>query len=136
MDRRDAGFSTLEALLALALTAMIGLAAVEAVSGGRRAAAASRARASDSVKLLRLDAALRRAVGEVRVPYWMGRVEAERFALGMLRELDGAVAKVAVEPVYDGGDIWGVKAAVQVRGVAVELRARIGSRPLPQGGSP
>ena len=74
----SAGFSTLEALVALLLVAVVGLVAVQAVTGGMKAWRAGRARAADSVLLLQLDSALRRAVGAVVVPYWVGQRRGRR----------------------------------------------------------
>jgi hypothetical protein len=74
--RAAGGFSTIEAMVALLLLSLVGLVAVEAVAGGRRASGASSARAAAAVRLLQADTALRRAVGAIRIPYWVGHVEA------------------------------------------------------------
>lgn len=165
----SAGFSTLDALVALLVIALVGLAAVQAVSGGLAASAGGRARGAAAVRLLQLDAALRRAVGAIDVPFWAGAVEADETADGLrlpysggeaarslrirasggwivLDTIDaeageeaaspavrlGPFAEVSVAPLYEEQQLWGVGAAVRLReGMdAVELRARIGSRPL------
>ncbi len=165
----SAGFSTLDALVALLVIALVGLVAVQATSGGLRASRAGSARGAAAVRLLQLDAALRRAVGAVDVPFWAGTVEAVESAEGLLlpysggeatrslriRAADGWIvldtidakageekaasavrlgpfAEVAAAPVYEEQQLWGVRATVRLREgtEAVELRARIGSRPL------
>ncbi len=170
--RGTGGFSTLEVLVALVLIALIGLVAVEALAGGRRAGSAIAARITASMRLLQLDAALRSAVGQVRVPYWAGPVEAQpepggaslRFRDGeetrslrlraeggwiTLEQVDAAAgaaapqpqlrlgpfARASVEPAFEDGQLWGVKATVRVRegDEPVEVRARVGSRPLSGG---
>jgi type II secretory pathway pseudopilin PulG len=167
--RLAGGFSTIEAMVALLLLSLVGLIAVEAVSGGRRASGAGSARAAAAVRLLQADTALRRAVGEIRVPYWVGHVEAAAVEGGFslpyrdgeearslrvaasagwivldaegdgtaVRRL-GPFAEASVEPVFDDGRLWGVKAIVRAYegGDPVELRARIGSRAVPSGGAP
>jgi type II secretory pathway pseudopilin PulG len=172
---RTAGFSTLEALVALLLIALIGALVSQAVSGSTRGARGARARATAAVRLLQLDAALRRAVGSVGIPYWMGPVEPRAGGAAIIlpfvggeekrtlkvEALDGSIvltvvdeaapadappaqpplrlgpfAEARVEPILEGGSTWGVLATVRVDGQIepVELRARIGSRPLPEGG--
>ena len=181
------GFSTLEVLVALVLIALIGLIAVEALAGGRRAGTAIGARITASTRLLQLDAALRSAVGQVRVPYWAGPVEAQPEPGGLsLRFRDGEETRslrlraeggwitldtvdtaagpaaqpqaqpqasppipppqvrlgpfgeASVEALFDAGQLWGVKATVRVRegDEPVEVRARIGSRPLSDRAAP
>jgi len=171
-DCRGAGFSTPEALVALLLVALIGLVCVEAAGGGRKAASSGSARAAAAVRLLQVDAALRRAVREIRVPYWMGRAEARASAQGLdlrfsggeearvlriqaaagwvsLETTDaepgdgaaspgrrfGPFARASAEPVFEDGELWGVKATLLLRegDMPVELKARVGSRALPSG---
>ncbi len=156
-------------MVALLLLALVGLVAVEAAAGGRRASGAVSARAAAAVRLLQADAALRRAVGGIRIPYWVGHVEAGAADGGFIlpyrggeesrslrivvsdgwivldtasddtavRRL-GPFAQASVEPVFDDGQLWGVRAIVRVfeRSDPVELRARIGSRAVPAGDSP
>ncbi len=167
-ESTTAGFSTIEALVALLLVALVGLVAVQATAGGLRAAGAGRARAAESVRLLQLDSALRRAVGAVVVPCWAAGVEPADSAAGLslpcsggeagrtlrIRVTDGWVeldtldaeaageaapapvrvgpfSEAAVAPLFEEEQLWGVQVTVRMRdGDAVELRARIGSRPL------
>ncbi len=75
---RDAGFTTMEVVVAMALTAIVGGALLSGVSGSLALVDKARRRAASSIALLKTDDALRAAVAQVRIPYWERSARAVR----------------------------------------------------------
>ncbi len=67
----EAGFSFVEVLVALLLASALGLVLWSGLAGAQGLVRKTIQRASQSVKILQLDTALRQAVGRVRVPFWL-----------------------------------------------------------------
>lgn len=76
MKKRDeTGSTALEALIAIAVISIAGIALVAGSRNGLAAIAKAESAATDSSKILRIDDALRAAASEVRIPYWARGVE-------------------------------------------------------------
>ncbi len=69
-DRTDSGWTTIEVVIALAVTVLVGAVAVSAVSGELRALGAARDGFAAASAALRVDDALRESIGSIRIPYW------------------------------------------------------------------
>jgi len=156
VERSRDGFTTLEAVIALALISIVAGLLFASASGLVRASGRDRSRALAVAKLYRLDDCLRNSALRVRIPYWAPGVEAEslpdgaafpycdgeRDAIIEVRGADGAllvrtpdasyrfdgVLDVAVSTARDSAGIpVGLRVAFSLEGRHFEVLARFGA---------
>lgn len=102
-DRGDAGFTTVEAIVAIAIIAAAGAMLAMASSVAFRTLIKTHDGVITSADCLSTDAAIRAAVGRVRIPWWESRAKAELSAEGVtIPWLDGIKENTITLSVVDG----------------------------------
>ncbi len=153
----EAGFTLVETLAALALSALLSVVLWGALSGGTLSARRILSQAVSNAALLRLDDRLRDVVGHVETPFWLsspqvaktengltvGRLngDSERSAIfavgdgfveigdGERTTRHGGLEAVRFSPARDGGEIVGVRLSLGGP-TPLEIVARFGGRGL------